>query len=67
MINVNEIIRSTMDKNLKSFLDIDRTQPYSEEESQTRIYKALLEYSSLLLEGYHNALKVALAQHGIDI
>lgn len=52
------------------------SSPYSTEllatekdtiKSYVNVYKALMEYSLTLLEGYHEALQKELAEHGIDI
>ncbi|WP_313132592.1 hypothetical protein [Anaerocolumna sp.] len=68
VINVSGIVVSSIDDNLKSFMDeVKRDTHVSSDGSSERVYKALINYSTLLLEKYHNALKDELSKHGIDI
>lgn len=70
MVDISEIIKNSIDDNLKSFVNEITNKPdkdESEMEIQTRIYKTLMNYSALLLENYHHALKSELANHDIEI
>ncbi|NLT94829.1 MAG: hypothetical protein GXW85_04735 [Clostridia bacterium] len=68
MIDVNKMSVSAIDENLKKFIEVVTKNPSQNDfESEVRVYKALMNYSCLLLEKYHEALKSELAKYNIDI
>jgi len=68
LINVHKITKSAIDENLKNFITTVTNKPSKNDfESQKHIYKALMDFSCLLLEKYHEALKTELAKHNIEI
>ena len=68
MIDINKITASAIDENLKRFIDVEKSTPSKNGfESEARIYKALMDFSRLLLKNYHEALKAELAKYDINI
>lgn len=68
MIDIDKISASAIDENIRKFLDTLTNTPSKDDlESQSRVYKALMDYSRLLLEKYHEALKAELAKYNINI
>ena len=65
MIDINKIIVESIEDNLDDFV---KTVPSKNGlESKTNTYKALMQYSSYLLEKYHESLKEELAKQNIVI
>ncbi len=68
MIDIQEIINESIEENLREFtLETSSNPSKTTDESQVRVYKALLKYSGLLLDKYHESLKSELSKHGIDL
>ncbi|MFV0520070.1 MAG: hypothetical protein ACK5LY_07320 [Lachnospirales bacterium] len=69
MIDIYELLSASNTENLNTFLEEvkNKSDDESELESKIRVQKALIRYSGLLIENYHNALKTELAKHDIEI
>jgi len=68
LIDINKITTSAIDENLRRFIDVDTNAPSKNDfETEARIYKALMDFSRLLLKNYHEALKAELAKYDINI
>jgi hypothetical protein len=67
MININEIIVSSVNENVDKVIAESKASANDETSNEVRVYKALMDYSGLILNKYHEALKAELANHGIHI
>ena len=68
MISINEIVISAVDDNLEKFINYAASNPSQNEAQSIAVtYEALMNFSKLLLEKYHLALKDELSKHGIEL
>lgn len=68
MIDINEIVSSSIDENLDKLINEIKESPSNNDlESEVRVIRALMNFSTLLIQKYHEELKIELSKQGINI